>query len=100
MAERTKGAMVILWTCTTFAISGTAVHGLLTTSQQAKSSARRFQAGDHELRAWASTSPLPICPSASLAKRVAGVCVATIRIDPKGAVEAVEIVQSPDTATG
>jgi TonB family protein len=61
---------------------------------------RRIGSNDSGLRKLAITAPTPTYPPASLKKKVAGVVVAAIRADPKGATEAVEILQSPDAETG
>jgi rhodanese-related sulfurtransferase len=59
----------------------------------------RFKTNDEGLRKLATTSPAPTYPPASLAKKVAGVVVAGVLFDAKGAPEVVDILQSPDAET-
>ena len=93
-------ALVAFCLCAGVIITGAVTPPLLATGEQTVPSAGRFKAGDKELRDWASSSPPPVYPRASLEKRITGVVVAVIRIDAKGTPEAAEIVQSPDAATG
>jgi TonB family protein len=68
-------------------------------AQQIRKDAR-FKMNDEGLRKLATTSPAPAYPPASLAKKVAGVVVAAVLFDAKGATEVVDILQSPDAETG
>lgn len=68
-------------------------------AQQIRKDAR-FKTNDEGLRKLAITSPAPAYPPASLAKKVAGVVVAAVLFDAKGATEVVDILQSPDGETG
>ena len=88
-----------LWLAATGIILGTVTHALSATGEQTVRSGR-FKANDKQFRELAITSPTPAYPRPSLAKKVAGVVVASIRTNPTGATEAVAILQSPDAETG
>ena len=88
-----------LWLCASGVIPGTLGH-VVPAAEQKVDAGRRFKTGDPQLRELATVSPAPAYPPASLAKKVTGVVVAGIRFDPKGATEAVDVVQSPDADTG
>lgn len=81
-------------------IPGTLTHGLSVKGEQTVPSARRVKTSDKQVRELAIVSPQPEYPRVSLAKRVAGVVVAAVLFDEKGATKAVHIVQSPDVETG
>jgi TonB family protein len=93
-------AMWAPWLLVSVVLSGTLTHALPATHRQTVAPTRRFTTGDKQIRELAITSPPPVYPRASLAKRVAGVVVAAVLFDATGATEAVEILQSPDAETG
>jgi TonB family protein len=99
MRRSVTGAAIAFWTLAAGIVPRPAP-ALSTIDQQAARPPVRFKAGDKELRELAIKAPLPIYPPKSLAKKVAGVAVATIRVDAKGTPEAVAVLQSPDAATG
>jgi TonB family protein len=92
--------MLALWFLASILISGTLTHAQSAMAEQTAPSPRRLKTGDKQIREFAITSPPPLYPRASLAKRVAGVVVAAVLFDEKGVTEAVEIIQSPDAETG
>lgn len=84
------------WTMFTVCVVGIGVMA----SEQAGSSAARFETSDQHLRSMAIASPVPEYPKASLAKKVSGVVVAAVVFNEKGTNEVIDIVQSPDVETG
>lgn len=96
---RITKTMCAIWTAAGLVMAGTLTHDLSAVREQTVPSPR-FTTSDAHLRELAISSPPPIYPRASLAKRVTGVVVAAVLFDQKGAPAAVDIVQSPDAETG
>jgi TonB family protein len=91
--------MCALWLAASVVIPRTLTHARSATSEQT-APPQRIKTVDKQIREWAIRSPPPEYPRASLAKRVAGVVVVAVLFDPKGATEAVNLVQSPNAETG
>lgn len=91
--------VLAFWVCISGIIPLTGTAALAAAHEQTPRP-QRFKANDKQFRELAVTSTAPTYPHTSLTKKVTGVVVAAIRTDPKGASEAVEILQSPDSDTG
>ena len=99
-ADMTR-TMFALRLAASIVIPGTLPLALYAMGEQTASPPRPYlTTSDQTVREWAIASPPPEYPRTSLASRLTGVVIAAVLFNEKGTIDTVEIVQSPDVATG